>query len=215
MKEMQKNRAGIFDCNDFAVISTIKASLGWGRPGCGEVFTWINDIPPVATGHWDGGAVTTNSWLNTNVFIIAWDTLMKSNKLWTHNWIAKADPDAVFFPDRLRGVVRVHTGQSAYILNCDAGGPKIYGALEVFSKEAIGTYSADPGRCKNMPWHGWGEDMYMQKCMETIGAIPINDFNLVGDTTCGFAPCSDGSRVAFHAYKDLGSWMGCWHQGLR
>jgi len=213
LKELQVKRASIFGCNDFAVISSIKTSLGWGRPGCGKVNTWVNDVPAVSMGQWGVGEMTTNSWLNTNAFIVAWDTLMNSGKLWDHDWIVKLDPDAVFFPDRLRSRVGSHTGQSAYFLNCDHGTPLLYGALEVFSKEAIGTYHANVGKCKGLQWHGWGEDMYMQQCMQAIGATPINDFSLVGDKSCGYAPCTDGSRVAFHAFKDVGSWMGCWQQG--
>jgi len=215
MKDQLRKRAGIFSCNDFAVISDHNESLGWGNKGCGKVYTWVNRVSPVALGVYGQPGVTTSSWLNTQVFILAWDTLMGSGKLWKHDWVIKVDPDAVFLADRLRGRLATMGGGSRYLLNCNYNGPKIFGALEVFSTPAIADYHARADQCKNLPWHGWGEDSYMEKCMQSLGALGIQDFSLVGDERCGFAPCSDGSRVAFHAFKSVPAWDGCWNTAIR
>jgi len=214
MREQLRRRTGIFACNDYAVISKVNVSLGYGNKGCGEVYTWVNNVPQVPVGQYGMNGATTSSWLNTYTFIMAWDTLMNSGKLWKHQWVVKVDPDAVFFPDRLRNRVRPFTGGSKFIFNCNSNGPKIYGALEVFSMEAISAYHDRVGACKNMNWHGWGEDMYMQECMKSVGAAGVTQFDLVADERCQNAACSDGSKAAFHAYKNVPAWKGCYEMAI-
>jgi len=215
MKNQLRKKAGIFGCNDFAVISDHKESLGLGSPGCHEVWTWVNKVPAVRVGKYGVNGMTTNSWLNALTFIIAWDTLISSNHLWAHDWVVKVDPDAIFLPDRLRTKLTPLTGGPRFLLNCNDHGPKIFGALEVFSVPAIRKYQQQIGICKGMNWQGWGEDMYMQECMKRLAVPGVVDFALVGDSRCGFAPCTDGTRVAFHAFKDIPSWNGCYQQAIR
>lgn len=213
MKNQLSKRTGVFACNDYAVIADHKESLGFGNPGCGEVFTWVNAVPAVPAGTYGVNGMTTSSWLNTNVFIMAWDTLMGSGKLWRHDWVVKVDPDAVFLADRLRRILTPYTGGPKFMLNCNFNGPKIFGALEVFSVPAIGAYKDRIGECKTgMNWHGWGEDMYMQECMKRLGVAAIEDFTLVGDDRCGYTPCTNKERVAFHAFKNMVAWNGCYEQ---
>uniref|UniRef100_A0A7S4W758 Apple domain-containing protein n=1 Tax=Alexandrium monilatum TaxID=311494 RepID=A0A7S4W758_9DINO len=204
-------RASIFSCNDFAVISVANMSLG--KDSCGkDVWTWYNpSLRSVPMGTLDfSHGVTTNSWLNTGTFINAWDMLMKSPNIWHHAWILKADPDAVLLADRVRQHMAPHSGPS-YVLNCNFEGQmKIFGAVEVFSVPAISAYKQRPWLCKNLPWHGWGEDMYMQKCMEALGIPSVVDLNLVGDARCQYRPCQDGGVAAFHPFKDVGGYWNCW-----
>lgn len=199
-------RAGIFACNEFAVISKARKNLG--KDECGNsVWTWVNDLQAVPMGV---SGAATSSYLNTQTFIMAWDTLMNSGKLWKHDFAVKADPDCVFFPERLRGHVKDELGTKAYYLNCKYNGDaKIFGALEVFTTPAMKTYREKSLTCKQMDWQKWGEDLYMQVCMQVLGATPIEDFKLVGDSRCKGAPCSDGALVAYHPYKDVWSYWDC------
>jgi len=192
--------SGIFACNDFAVICKEKRWVGkW--PTGEDVWSWVNTVPRSAPSWW-------GSFLNTEAFIVAYDSIISSDKFWGHDWLVKADPDAVILPDRIRNHVGGHTGQNCYFTNC-AG--KLYGALEVYSVEAIGAYKDNRAKCKGMQWGGWGEDLYMQNCLNSIGVAAVFDGNLVGDARCNFAPCTDGSRAAYHPYKDVGSWQGCFN----
>jgi hypothetical protein len=209
MKNQLRKRTGIFACNDFAVISDHKESLGLASTGCSEVWTWVNKVAQVPAGVLGVKGATTNSWLNTQVFIQAWDTLMTSNQLWAHDWVVKVDPDAIFLPERLRPKLAPHKGPM-FLLNCNWNGPKIFGALEVFSVPAIQTYFRQIGICKGLDWHGWGEDMYMQECMKTLQIPAIEDYAVVADDRCGNAPCTDSARAAFHAFKNIVAWNGCW-----
>jgi hypothetical protein len=214
IKAQLRNGIGIFACDDTVVISTARVLLGndtRGKP----VYAWSNPAPADAMGNLGNGA-NTNSWLNTQVFIEAFDTLLLDSKkrIWHHDWLIKADPDAVIFPDRLKWRLLSHTGQATYLVNCQKETWRLFGAVEAFSKEAMHRYGQNEGKCKNLPWHGWGEDSYMQKCMNSLGVPAFPDFTLVGDSRCWYAPCSDHSRASFHPFKDEGSWMSCWHQSV-
>jgi len=213
-----KRRAGIFKCNDFAVISSELVNLGFWDDG--NVTTWYNPVPQVGMGTL-GGAVTTNSFLNTQIFIVAWNTLVSSKQLDGHDFVVKADPDCVWFPDRLATHVKAYMGEAVYFPNCNLfqdsppQGPKLYGALEVFSKQAIDLYgNGGSARCQAMDWHGWGEDYYMQMCMLLLGARGQPDYLLVGDQRCIPAGCEDWTRVAFHDYKDPTAWGTCFNVAI-
>jgi hypothetical protein len=214
IKTQLSNGIGIFACDDTVVISTDKVLLGndtRGKP----LYTWSNPAPPDAMGNLNSGA-TTNSWLNTQNFILAFDTLLLDSKkgIQHHDWLIKADPDAVIFPDRLRQYLFSHTGHATYLVNCQKETWRLYGAVEAFSKEAMARYRQNKWKCKSLPWHGWGEDTYMQKCMDSLGVQAFPAFTLVGDSRCSYAPCSDNFRAAFHPFKDVGSWMNCWNQSV-
>merc|ERR1711879_509010 len=137
---------------------------------------------------------------------------MSSGKIWKHDWLIKADPDAVILVDRIRNHVGYRTGQSCYFTNCNG---KLYGALEVYSIQAMGAYQDRSGQCKGMTWGGWGEDLYIQNCLNSIGVPAIYDGSLVGDQLCFGASCTDASKAAFHPYKDPGSWAGCFAAATR
>merc|ERR1719461_310514 len=71
IKEQLKHGLGIFDCDTYLVISNQVVMLGKNYTG-GDVYTWLNPAPPLHFGNLAAGQ-TTNSWLNTQVFINAFD----------------------------------------------------------------------------------------------------------------------------------------------
>jgi hypothetical protein len=212
-QQLKKN-IGIFACDDYIVVSSAKVKLGTDFYG-EDVVTWMNPPPSNQIGDLNQQGVTTNSWLNTITFMVAFDTIMSDSegRVWEKDFVAKVDPDAVFFPDRLRNHVKAHVGQPVFYLNCqNAGQGKLYGALEIYSKQAMMRYHKDSHRCKTeLQWQGWGEDLFFSRCMQMLGVQGVADFNLVGDDRCMRAPCTDSWRAAFHPFKDFGSWIQCWH----
>lgn len=209
-----KKRASIFACNDFAVISKARLLLGEIK-GRGKIWTWKQKLPKANYGSTSNGA-TTSSFLNTQVFIKAWDALMESGVVWKHDWTVKVDPDAVFFPDRLRKHVKDVTGSATYIVNCNKYGPMLYGSLEALSLEAVRTYRRGQYACKSMDVGIMGEDGYMQTCLtKLLGVNATEDWMQVGDNRCTYAPCSDGTRAAYHPFKDRWSWQACYEQAVR
>lgn len=208
-------RASIFACNNVAVISSHKFLMG-NIEGA-DVWTWVNPEIKGKMGKNGVNGSTTDSFLNTEVFLIAWDTLIGSGQIWAYDFVVKVDPDAVFFPDRLRKHVLDYVGRPVYFSNCGKYGGKVllYGSLEVFSVPALKLYQKESIKeCKTLPWKGWGEDYYMQHCMDKLGVENVPDDKQVGDARCVAAPCTDYTRVAFHDFKDPASWFKCFKEAL-
>merc|ERR1712151_380298 len=113
--------------------------------------------------------------------------------------------------------LRSHTGENTYVLNClNEGKAKLYGALEAYTKEAMRSYHDGTNKClTQLKWHGWGEDMYMQRCLSLLGVQGFSDYELVGDTNCMWTPCSSIEKAAFHPYKDTDSYLKCWHKSRK
>lgn len=162
---------------------------------------------------------TTNSWLNTDTFLQVWDLAKKDGRFERHDWTVKVDPDAVFFPERLRTSLLPHTvsGGNLYVMNCDKYKTvALYGSLEIFSQKALRTYVDQQWTCRNeLPWHGWGEDFFMSHCMDRLGVGQLDDFSLIGDKRCHYAPCSDASKVVYHDYKGKEPWFNCYNMSVQ
>jgi len=218
IKSQFKGRAGIFACNDYAVIS--KEEMNIGKDDCDEDFhTMQANLPTVKKGMYGVNGAMTSSWLNVPVFILCWGRLLESGKVWNHDFTVKVDPDAVFFPDRLGGLLVKHQDKPIFTTNCRYWGGdqvgKLFGSIEVLSKKAIGAYKGKLETCKNLPWQGWGEDYWLQHCMNALGVPAVGMFDEVSDNTCplgGGAPCSDGKKIVFHPKKDAGQWWQCWKE---
>jgi hypothetical protein len=213
MRSQLSNGAGIFACDNFAVLSEENWTVGRG-PGerIGEVNTVVFDGAPVGWSK-DGTAG------NAELFLHAWDAVMTKTFALTYDFVVKVDPDAVIVADRLRDHLRPHAKQPAYIRNCnllpgDPDYPMMFGALEAISKEGLRIYKDNIGRCLgdfNSWWMSWGEDLFMHKCLLRLGVGPKDDFGLIGDSLCGKSnDCANSWAAAFHPYKWSDGWMNCW-----
>lgn len=213
IKLQLRNSIGIFACDETIAMAAKKVYLGKDRD-YRDFMTMDIPSPDATMGDLSQPGVTTNSWLNTQVFISALHkiTYDVNERVWQNDWLIKADPDAVLFPDRLRHHLLPHTGSAQYIVNCNFGGVKLFGAVEAYTKQAIGRYKDNFQKCNRMPWHGWGEDSFMQNCMDSLGVPAVQDFKVVGDARCTYAPCSDTGRAAYHPFKDVQGWLGCYKE---
>jgi len=198
-------RIGIFACEEFTAFShggSMKLGMDWnlGR---------IQAEPATRS--------QTGQWLNIAVFLEAWTMVVGDVRYRKHDWVVKADPDTVFFPDRLREHVRAHTtreGSNVFYLNCNSGSQaRMLGSLEVFSSTAIDVFKEEGWKCKDMAWKStFTEDTYMEKCMKNLGSYPALDFDMVADERCQPASCLNPGKAAFHPYPSIQSWMECMHQ---
>jgi len=153
-------------------------------------------------------------------FMQAWDKVIKEGRFRRHDWVVKVDPDAVFFPERLRYRLRedeLSPVGNFYILNCDMWGKRMFGALEVYSRGAIEAYAMANQVCKQLKWKGWGEDYYMQQCMEALNVSHAEDYKLLSDFGghCTHTPpagCAQGGQAAFHPMKTPGPFAACLRQ---
>jgi hypothetical protein len=209
-----ENNAGIVACDDCAFLSGKNVSLKKRRDGR-NVDLWVIEKGYSSYSPGVGGGVTTNSWLNSEVFLYAWGAVLGNtsigDKIFNYDWVVKADPDAVLIPHRLRWHLQSHKPNDALFLrNCHGA---LYGAVEVFSRGAMRRYHDNWDQaCAHLPWRGWGEDMYMKVCMDHLGVWGFDDNGVVGDERCNPAGCGSHWQAAFHAYKNVWAWMNCWHQ---
>ncbi|CAK0868536.1 unnamed protein product, partial [Prorocentrum cordatum] len=198
---------GIFDCEDRSFYSSKTFQI----------------VPGVKTSKVDsdlhcekGGEFGTalNSW----IFIAVWKQVAAEGTFRQHDWTVKVDPDAVWFPKRLRIRLQEHreTRNGVYLNNCPYG---LHGPLEVLSKKAASAYVADlqkgdAATCvQQQEFGGWGEDMFMDQCLlRHLGVERDNDFQLLCEDHCdcpAWSDCSDGSRVAFHPFKSEEDFRRC------
>uniref|UniRef100_A0A7S2J182 Hexosyltransferase n=1 Tax=Alexandrium andersonii TaxID=327968 RepID=A0A7S2J182_9DINO len=211
IKAQLSKAVGIFLCEDFLVIADGKLGLGTGPHG--TVMT--AEIPHIPVGRSKDGTAA-----NTLVFMKAWDQVKMDGRWRQHDFILKADPDSVCIAYRLREKLRPIMGQNVYVKNCGKlsgpGWPMMFGSLEAFGKPAVQAYFNGAQRCANeLPWQAWGEDLFIQRCLDHLGVGSTVDFSLSGDNVCTGASCGDGFHGNYHPYKDLGAWMACWNQAVR
>jgi len=201
---------GIFGCDAYSVFSDAK--------------TWLTPGPPIRIDSTvlgislEAKAGTKEHILNTEIFLKAWEQVKADGLYIEHDWIVKVDPDAVFFPERLRDrLVRITpAGASIYFRNCRLSFG-LFGALEVMSRLALLSFYDGLERCKQvLPWQSFGEDMFLRKCLDFLRVSPHTDFSLLSDGYCGEqpSPCVSG-KVAFHPFKNVETYMRCAQEASR
>jgi hypothetical protein len=199
--------AGIFACDMALVVTDVQTKVGGG--------VTVLTIPPIS-----GGVSKDGTAANTEVFLNAWSAIQEHGEFTNLDWTVKVDPDAVVIPDRLRSHLSQHSG-AVYVKNCNKypGAPEwpmMFGALEALSREAVKTYFEGAERCRNeLAWQDWGEDVFLSHCLDLLGVGNVGDYNIIGDDRCDGSWCSDGSRAAFHPFKDTGAWEACWNEATR
>lgn len=196
--------------------------------GCDEAAVYSNRVIEV-----DGGLVTLvvssdlkcgkggefGTALNLDIFIAVWTKVISEGRFQEHDWTVKVDPDAVFFPDRLKDILTIHPEEKAgvYLNNCKFG---MHGPLEVFSRNAVAAWATGSPRCVQhfqKQCGGdcyWGEDLFIDQCLwKVLGVRRDNDFRLLLEDHCeppsDWDACTDGNRVAFHPFKSVAGYVGC------
>jgi len=209
MRGQLSRNAGIFACDQFAVLADAKLSLATG------VETIV--IPP----NENVGISKDGTAANTMIFMQAWSMIYLDFRFRSHDWTIKVDPDAVVLPGRLRNHLAPHTGKTVYVKNCNKypgapGWPMMYGSLEAFTRSAMETYFRGAERCKNdLQWQAWGEDLFMASCLDMLGVGSVFDGNIVGDNVCTGSNCGDGAAAAYHPFKSKDTWTQCYDQAVR
>jgi len=215
IKAQFENMASIFTCDKYMVLSSGgHMTLGQG---------WNTTAIAKPSGGFKGkkGGAELNMPELREMFLRAWDKIMELRVYRLTAWTVKVDPDTVFFPARLVKHLRqsaAKEGARTYFLNCNRypGPPKLFGSVEIFSREAIQRFADGKERCSTaFGWHkDWAEEMYLQQCMTKLGATALFDGSMVGDDRCWSAPCTDETKVAIHSYmnQDPENYMQCWDE---
>jgi len=211
MKAQMDQGAGIFQCDDYALLSTDDETVLGKTPDGVEAKT-IQVEKAEITQSVDGTAG------NAKLFINCWRVIVEDGRWKRHAWIIKVDPDAVIIASRVRDHLRPHVMENVYVVNCNAfpdspNFPMMYGSVEIFSFRAIRTYAEKNGQCMEdmgMMLPQWGEDYFMTHCLDHIGVGRISDFTSVGDNVCTGGNCADAAFSAFHPFKSTDDWQQCW-----
>lgn len=94
-----------------------------------------------------------------------------------------------------------------YLNNCKWG---LHGPIEVLSRRAVATYAAGLPRCVDLLSHPWGEDKFLDQCMQQLGVTRTDEYSVLSETACGEQPAPCGTaNVAFHPFKSIQSWFTC------
>lgn len=206
---MQFNKGvSLFACNEYAVYSNRVIEVA---PGVNT--SVVNSDLKCGKGGEFGTA------LNLDIFIAVWTKVVSEDRFLVHDWTAKVDPDAVFFPDRLLKVLEVHpeTQEGVYLNNCKFG---MHGPVEVFSKNAVVEWATGSPRCVEhfqKQCGGdcfWGEDLFVDQCLwKVLGVRRENDFRILLEDHCeppaDWATCTEADRVTFHPFKTEEGYKGC------
>jgi len=214
MQEQLKKGVGIFACDKFDLYSSPTSVLLGTAPLPIGGFD-VNSIT------FQNAAVTVskdNTAGNTELFLNVWEAVRLRGAWREADFTMKVDPDAVIMPDRLKAHLRPYIDWGAtYVKNCnkvpgDPDFPMMFGALEVFSRDALDTYYHNVETCKQLPWRPWGEDFFMTKCLDSLGVYGLGDFEVLGDNLCLGAVCGDGLMAGYHPFKTIATWFDCWGQ---
>lgn len=160
---------------------------------------------------------------NTDIFIKIWEQVQQNGQYLSHDFTVKVDPDAVFFPDRLKlhlASLSPPANVALYLKNINFKF-QFMGALEVLSKKAVQEYLAHATECSSHLGHDGGEDFYMMTCLDALGIGHMADYTLLHDKYADadqlskkliiedIGSCRNDAVVAFHCYKAEQIWMGC------
>jgi len=170
-----------------------------------------------------GAKVTTGDWksvVNTDIFLQTWAQVQADGQYKNFDWTVKVDVDCVFFPDRLRthlAAAKPPASTAMYFKNIDFKFG-FMGSLEVLSAKGVDVYLAGMHECQAHIGTNGGEDFFMMQCLDALGVGHMVDNTLLDDKYTHGAgwhlfdvdPCKDGSHVAYHPYKAVNSWMGCY-----
>jgi hypothetical protein len=201
--EMQlKERESIFGCDDFAVYSHPQISLGGGAVLSRDLGFDLHCKK--------GGPYNTVQ--NTPIFVKFWERLIRDGAFKSNAWTVKIDPDAVFFPRRLRDIVRQYyfPHSAAYLNNCQLG---LHGPVEVMSRRSLEVYYAQYQTCEKPGM----EDVYLQRCFDKTGVTQINRWDLLAERDCWrkefvkdphWYLCKS-AHVSFHPFKKTKDYHWC------
>ncbi|CAK0836926.1 unnamed protein product [Prorocentrum cordatum] len=202
---------GVFGCTHYAVFSDRALEVG------PKATSWT--LPTVSSSL-GGGASLTATWVNTEVFKTAWQTIIDEGTYLQDDFVVKADPDAVLVPTALQDILHQKgyaADQPTLFRNCPGGprGLELFGSLEVVSRTGLSTYAAVGAQCQEKVENAalMGEDMWLQECMDAIGVQSVMVPDIMHDAYCSQDPlvaemCIDG-KAAYHPFKVADEWAKC------
>lgn len=224
---------GIFGCDAYDVFGDVKVPLGGGYDSV-QLLDVENDFCKFTR-------EDTGACANTAIHYQAWKAIRKTQKWKDMEWVIKADADAVFIPMRLKGLLAAQKvpEMGIYYENCKGVESGFFGSLEVISARGFAIFADKLEDCKwTLAWDGnpatgwkygpWGEDKFLQECMDKYGVGKLPLFELTYDGACPadrpegqeknkkfVPPCWNSSAPVTHPLKSVRKWMSCYAETTR
>lgn len=166
----------------------------------------------------------SQSALNSWIFIAVWKAVIDDGTYKSYDYTVKCDPDAAFFPDRMKRILAPHAG-APYVNNCRYG---MHGPIEVFGKAAIERLAQDyqssadgkaPRECvEKLHFGQWGEDMFMNQCLSQVYGLsaPLEP-RLMCEDHCDCPSwywCGPGDTASYHPFKTVEAYANCMANAL-
>lgn len=215
MREQLARGSGIYNCDDWLVLSDTKMWLTPGPPV--RLETTVISANLSATG--DG---VSTKYKNSKQFLRAWENIRENGKYKENDFIVKVDPDAVFFPERLKSHLKKHSGdwnKPKFFANCKTEDHPhfMFGAVELFSTTAAEAYFKHGDRCmKELKSEEMWEERFMSKCLRLLGVHMDTSLDLLQDEHCdggrSVFPCTADDAVAFHPLRTPSEYFTCMQQ---
>jgi len=167
---------GIFDCNEWAVMTDVTVALNrWVSYGFPRMPAWTPDGADLAS--WAIGSTQAplgpeGNALNAFAFMNAWAAIRDSNRLQWHDWVVKVDPDTVWFPPRLRVEIQNkilpygNEKNNIFVTNCKRWNT-MQGPMEVLSRSAALMMLAQQSQCGSFDHRA--EDQFLVDCLRRLG----------------------------------------------
>jgi hypothetical protein len=165
------------------------------------------------------GAQPLGRVANRDTFLGVWERVRRDRYYMRQDWTVKADPDAVFLPQRLRSqLARLKAPRRTpiYVRNTKTG---FAGAIEVLSQMAVQTFLDNSVVCAKYFGDLTTEDRFLQACLDACGVGFMSDTGMLDDKLAAgtrhfrandITPCGNSYSVAWHPYKDRLSWTACY-----
>lgn len=232
-----KFKVGIFGCEGWEAFSDGDFCLDKSTKLC------VTKMPDVEG---EFAALTRvdkpQKYVNTPLFYQVWKALRDHGNYQYHDWTVKVDPQTVFLPQRLRNFLSdpsnmkgIQTEQGNYFENCPGVESGFFGNIEVLNLKAFTVFMTQLEDCKlSLCWRStddckkdwkygpWGEDKFMQECLDKNGVQKVEDFELTKSGTCPKSrppeernnanyvpPCAGVTSPAVHPFRDTASYFAC------
>lgn len=181
----------------------------------------------------------TKTWVNWALFYQVWVQVREVGRWEKMGWTVKVDADAVFIPQRMRDWLapKGESPHGVYFENCPNVQYGFFGNLEVMSNTAtkvLTKYLEDChavyAPCANdgcdWKWGSWGEDVFVQRCMDRHYVDKIEAFDITTDGACEsdrpegekknkkwhLEDCTGVTTAAVHPFKKSKDYFRCMGQ---
>lgn len=177
-QQFLRGKVGIYACEDWSVYSN--TSIRLGADVNMEAEAWTSVLP---------GDLKVDHY----TFYRLWNKILGEGRALAHDWTVKSDADAVFFPSRLRGLLRDKwapsgkTDDTVILRHCYSRVVPLYpdanrGPILVLSQQALLSYMAKQ-QVAGCP-HGTSPgEFHETQCLRGIGAATtaVDAFGLLSE----------------------------------